>query len=387
LIKERVFLNTAQNRILKDMFKAFDKYLRSRGGVAICFGLIPLVCAYLRHTTRQQHRIKAQDDHKEDESIGQEPIKQEPTFRKITLLYGTTTGTSRTLAAQFAERLNEIEGVTAEVYDMASYNTDMLKEEDLLLLLCSTWSNGLLPDNAHHFLLELEDLVHDFRVSKDLLGGVQYAVFGLGGDLYGEHFCTAAHSVHTALEELGGKSLMPPVCGDDQTDLEQKFDNWCIRVESEVVTSVDSRIVAKKQSDKKKANKGPKSYESPAIQYVTTENNKTSKGKLRKVKGSVREKKRAAYKDAKERGDVQDHPNRHQNRPVQSSVDVVELEEKVRLGGVVVDENEVEEEDLINDTFCREDSDDEEAGAKEAKKSKGEGMTDLEDLGNTFIHL
>lgn len=379
------------------MLKAFDKYLRSRGGVAVCFGLVPLICAYLRHTRQQQTTSISDKTPALNEPKPQESSKQEePTFRKVTLLYGTTTGTSRTLAAQFADRLNEMAGVIAEIYDMATYNTDMLKEEDLLLLLCSTWSNGCLPENAHHFLLELEDLVHDFRVSKDLLGSVQYAVFGLGGELYGENFCTAAHSVHAALEGLGGKSLMPPVCGDDQTDLEQKFDNWCIRLELEVASSVDSRALAKKHSDKKKANKGPKSYESPPIQYVTPDTSKTSKGKLRKVKGSVREKKRAAYKAAKERGEVPDHPNRHQHRlreqqaaGVQSSADVIAREQKARLDREEVDDNEVEEEDLINDTFCREhDSDDEDAAtaaAQEAKKSKGEGMTDLEDLGTARL--
>jgi sulfite reductase alpha subunit-like flavoprotein len=374
---------------LCEMLKTFDKYLRSRGCMAICFGLIPLVVAYLRHNSRQRLQITAQNKDKEDGSrvTGQESSSLKPTFRKVTLLYGTTTGTSRKLAAQFAKRLNEVEGVVAEIYDMATYNTDMLKEEDLLLLLCSTWSNGFLPEKAHQFLLELEDLVVDFRVSKDLLGTVQYAVFGLGGKLYGEHFCTAAHSVHAALHGLGGKSLMPPVCGDDQTDLEQKFDNWCIRVESEVVTSVDSRIVAKKQSDKKKANKGPRSYESPPIQYVTSESSKTSKGKLRKVKGSVREKKRAAYKAAKEKGEVPDHPNRHENKSVQSAADVIAQEEQQRREGNMVDasEVEVEEEDLINDTFCRVDSDDEDADAAataEARRRKGEGMTDLEDLGS-----
>lgn len=375
------------------MFKAFDKYLRSRSGVAICFGLIPLVCAYFRFNSQQRQRIDECDDEKVEDQVAK-PAASTPTYRKITLLYGTTTGTSRKLAAQFAERLNDIEGVTADIYDMATYNTAMLKEEDLLLLLCSTWTNGHLPENAHHFLLELEDLVHDFRVSKDLMGSSQFAVFGLGGDLYGEHFCTAAHSVHAALEGLGGKSLMPPVCGDDQTDLEQKFDNWCIRVELEVASSVDSRAVAKKKQDKKKANKGPKSYESPAIQYATAEESKTSKGKLRKVKGSVRERKRAAYKEAKERGEVPDHPNRHQNRAaptpaasladggVQSSADVIAREQKLRS---IVEEEivEAEEEDLINDTFCRdhEEDSDEEGTSAAVKKNKGDDMTDLEDLG------
>lgn len=371
------------------MLKAFDKYIRSPGGVAICFSLVPLLCAYLRQSRQKQLQLQLQvseTDAKDTKKVV--ATAAVPALRKVTLLYGTTTGTSRTLANQFAERLNEIEGVEAEVYDMASYNTDLMKDEDLLLLLCSTWSKGRLPENCHHFLLELEDLVHDFRVSKDLLSKVQYAVFGLGGELYGEHFCTAADSVHAALKELGGSGLFPPVCGDDQTDLEQKFNNWCIRVESEVATSVDARVVAKKQREKKKANKGPKSYESPAIQYVTEETNKTSKGKLRKVKGSVREKKRAAYKAAKERGEVQDHPNRHVKKVPVSSDDIIKREGQASIEESKGNNDELEEEDLINDTFCRDSDDEDEAAAEAARaKSKSNNMTDMEDLGKFRVDL
>ena len=360
------------------MLKVLDSYLKYKGGSSVCFVLLPLVYSLFRRYKSRQALINQKIEDIDKVSDMKKIEEHEHTFRKVTLLYGTTTGTSRALAVQFAERLNQIEGVMAEIYDMSTYNTDMLKEEDLLLLLCSTWSNGRLPENSHYFLEELEELVHDFRVSKDIMGKVQYAVFGLGGEIYGENFCTAAHSVHKALESLGGRSLMPPVCGDDQSDLEQKFDNWCIRVESAVVTSVDSRRVAKKTMDKRKANKGPKSYVSPGTQYVTPESNKTDKGKLKKIKGSVRERKRAAFKAAKARGEIQDHPNRHKkNDSVQSSRDIIEREGEKRREENKIDENDVEEEDLINDTFCR-DSDDEDTQSKRS----GETMTDMEDLGS-----
>ena len=137
----------------------------------ISFATIPVALAYLRSI------------HKDSTNVAKS--------RNITILYGTTTGTSRRMAHEFKKKLGTIPGVVLNVFNMKDYEFDSLDSENIVFVLCSTWNYGKAPESAQPFMEWLKDLANDFRVSKNLLGNVRFAVMGLGGEVYGEHYCTA----------------------------------------------------------------------------------------------------------------------------------------------------------------------------------------------------
>lgn len=58
----------------------------------------------------------------------------------------------------------------------------------MYIFIVSTYSDGEPPASSGWFLQWIRDSVHDFRVSKSLFEGMQFAVFGLGNSLYGENY-------------------------------------------------------------------------------------------------------------------------------------------------------------------------------------------------------
>jgi tRNA wybutosine-synthesizing protein 1 len=102
-------------------------------------------------------------------------------------LYGTTTGTAKSFALKLQSKLL-IVGRDVHVCNLAEYDQEKLVKEDIVLYICSTWEGGEAPESCQPFLIDLKDYAHDFRVSKDLLEKVKFAVFGLGGELYSSNF-------------------------------------------------------------------------------------------------------------------------------------------------------------------------------------------------------
>jgi flavodoxin len=148
--------------------------LENVGWGLVSFVSIPFALTYFRNLRK----------HVVDDST-------EITSRNITILYGTTTGTSRRMAHEFKKKLGQVAGVTINVSNMKDYDFDSLDSENIVFILCSTWNYGEVPETARPFMEWLQDLANDFRISKNMLSKVRFSVMGLGGEVYGEHFCTA----------------------------------------------------------------------------------------------------------------------------------------------------------------------------------------------------
>lgn len=150
--------------------------------------------------------------------------------KRVHILYGTTTGTARQFANTLLRHIQKKCLIEVIVSDLATYNEESLPEEDIVLFISSTWEGGRPPESCANFFKGLEDLVQDFRVSKDHLSGVRFAVFGLGGKVYGKHFCKAMYELDEMLERLGAFRLEPFTKGDDSSTLEQSFYKWSSRI-------------------------------------------------------------------------------------------------------------------------------------------------------------
>ncbi|HZZ59727.1 MAG TPA: assimilatory sulfite reductase (NADPH) flavoprotein subunit [Roseiarcus sp.] len=152
--------------------------------------------------------------------------------RTLTVLYGSETGNSATLAGALSERLAGA-GRAARVLDMAAYKTRELKDEQDLLVVTATHGEGDPPASAAGFF----EFVEGRKAPK--LAGLRYAVLGLGDSTY-EFFCGAARRLDARLAELGAARMRERV--DCDVDYDAPFADWM----SAMVAELAAQDVAKR---------------------------------------------------------------------------------------------------------------------------------------------
>ena len=144
-------------------------------------------------------------------------------------------------------------GHAAMLCDLAAFDADEFAEEtdDVCVFLLATYERGAAPANATWFANWLDDtarydrllllgtffldpprgcrgvivcqpflpasrVASDFRVDREQLRRIRFAVLALGDSLYGEHYATFGKTVHRQLQHLGsvagGGFFFPPVC-------------------------------------------------------------------------------------------------------------------------------------------------------------------------------
>jgi NADPH-ferrihemoprotein reductase len=175
---------------------------------------------------------------------------------KLTIYYGSQTGTAQMFAEQLVHDAN-LAGFKATCVDLQDLMEEMgdIDEADggagggnslkvltgssggrcKAVFLMATYGEGEPTDNARQFvewmkskagidnLYKLPSLDGD-AVSSDL-NDLDYAVFGLGNRQY-EHYNNMGKFVDVALEKVGGTRIIPIGLGDDNDDLEGDFETW-----------------------------------------------------------------------------------------------------------------------------------------------------------------
>lgn len=165
---------------------------------------------------------------------------------KLTILYGSQTGNTETLANQLAEKA-KASGISVSLFDMADYKPRELKNASYLAVLTSTHGEGEPPDNA----MDLYEFL-DSRKAPGLKG-LQYSVLSLGDSSY-EFFCQTGKDFDERLQKLGATALVPRVdCDVDYDDLAEK---WM----QDLIQSLSSLMQAS----------GPAAATSPAIPQAAT---------------------------------------------------------------------------------------------------------------------
>ncbi len=140
-------------------------------------------------------------------------------INKITIAYGTETGNSKKLAANFAAKAKK-HGVHAKLQSLDQYRLNDLTKEEYFLAIISTHGDGEPPAAAKKFY----DHVHQngFKLSK-----LKYSVLALGDTSY-PLFCKAGEDVDQQLNKLGGNRIAPLQKCD--IDYEAEADEWFDRV-------------------------------------------------------------------------------------------------------------------------------------------------------------
>lgn len=133
--------------------------------------------------------------------------------RKLTILYGSQTGTAQDLA-EHIWRESKRYHFSGTVMPMDKYDIQQLIYEQYVVFVCATTGQGDEPDNMKtfwRFLLRKS-------LPTDSLRMVNCAVLGLGDSGY-EKFNFVAKRLNKRLQQLGANILIPVGLCDDQHDL------------------------------------------------------------------------------------------------------------------------------------------------------------------------
>jgi len=144
------------------------------------------------------------------------PITHTPPKPSITILYGTESGNSESLAAEAKKRASKL-GFKARMLDMSDARPTDLPTEENLMVIVSTWGAGDPPERAADYHAKL------MSQEAPRLDGLRYAVLGLGDSSY-DQFCQMGKVFDARLEQLGGKRICDR--RDCDTDYESVASSW-----------------------------------------------------------------------------------------------------------------------------------------------------------------
>ncbi len=168
--------------------------------------------------------------------------------KKITLLYGTETGNSKSLATQFAATAKK-HGIVAKLAGVDQYRlTDLPKEENLFIVI-STHGEGEPPESAKKFY----DYIHQNELG---LNNTKFSVLALGDTSY-PIFCKTGEDVDTQLAKFGATRVVPlQKCDVDyEEDAKQWFDKVLNYLEQSSNAVPAQPIAATEQAPKKAGKK------------------------------------------------------------------------------------------------------------------------------------
>lgn len=138
--------------------------------------------------------------------------------RPLTVLFGTQTGNAESIGESIVSMAGDY-GLTAELLDMDDIEIDDLPKIERLLVICSTYGEGEMPDNAE---ILWEALTEDDAPS---LNEMNFSVLALGDKSY-DDYCKAGIDWDERLAELGANRVTNRV--DCDVDFEDDADKWCI---------------------------------------------------------------------------------------------------------------------------------------------------------------
>ncbi len=121
-------------------------------------------------------------------------------MKKTIVVYGSSTGTCESIANTIAEKLG------VEAINVSDFSTEVVAENDNLILGSSTWGAGELQD----------DWYDGINVLKGAdLSGKTVAIFGCGdSESYSDTFCSAMKEIYDAAQ---GANILPGVSTDGYT--------------------------------------------------------------------------------------------------------------------------------------------------------------------------
>ncbi|MEP1231317.1 MAG: molybdopterin-dependent oxidoreductase [Litorimonas sp.] len=198
----------------------------------------------------QSVKVKPLEDYQEVKNV---------TGKPLTILYGSRTGNAETIASDVA-RHAEDHDMAAKVISMDDIDIETLATLDRVMVICSTYGEGDMPDNAQ----ALWDAASLDNATD--LSGVHFSILALGDTAY-ETFCQAGRNWDRRLEELGAKRISDRVeCSVDYT---QNAESWTNTVLPLIASSGDQTRTVTQASNAGKTSLAGTSRDNPLTFTVT----------------------------------------------------------------------------------------------------------------------
>ncbi|GAK03551.1 sulfite reductase [Geomicrobium sp. JCM 19037] len=155
-----------------------------------------------------------------DEPHALAPERQDTPVQTATVLYGSQTGNSQSVAETLARALTN-NGMEITIQSMSDYKPKELKSVERLFVVISTHGEGEPPDNAISFY----EYVFGRKMPK--LTDVKFSVLSLGDESY-EFYCQTGKELDRKFEELGAERVVARV--DCDVDFEEDANDWVEQV-------------------------------------------------------------------------------------------------------------------------------------------------------------
>lgn len=117
---------------------------------------------------------------------------------KIGLYYGSETGNSEMLCEDIEIELGE--GYECHISSLADVDAADLEKDTFYIFVSSTYGNGDLPSTALPFEESLTK-------GKPDLTGIEYAIFGLGDQVFAETYNQGSEKLAAMLTGLGAQQI------------------------------------------------------------------------------------------------------------------------------------------------------------------------------------
>jgi tRNA wybutosine-synthesizing protein 1 len=163
----------------------------------------------------------------------------------VKIVYGTQTGNSKAFAIRLLKdikkkhnNLSKVSVLHVKQMDMDLFFTKSLKNngennaQSLYIFILPTYTDGEPTSDAQVFYNTINEWKYDFRVDRDALQHIGYAVFGLGDSAFGENFNKVAKNIDLWLFDLGAKRFVPTVFADVSEDLEVGYSDFASLLDS-----------------------------------------------------------------------------------------------------------------------------------------------------------
>lgn len=135
--------------------------------------------------------------------------------RDLHILFGSQSGNSEGLAEAWEQEATRY-GLKGKVHDMDGFDIKSMAKMSRVMIVCSTWGEGEMPDNA-------EDLYESATSAGKILSNTNFSICALGDTGY-DLFCQSGKDWDKTLEDIGGSRIHDRV--DCDVDFEMPAEEW-----------------------------------------------------------------------------------------------------------------------------------------------------------------